>query len=268
MHRNQKTVTSVFILDNGRSTSQPDEIARLWADYYENLLTPKDNAEFDDKFKGYVDNEVSEITKNSIVDIDDIFQDPITETEIKNILTMLPNSKAPGDDGITYEHVRFSGELLAKKLVILYNKIVELEYIPKKFKLRIKIAVSKGGKVCVSKFDDHRVITLLCTFNKIFERIVLKRLQYKIRCQPHPLQGAYQAEHDALTTSFSIDESIKHCRQENDKVFACYVDVSKAFDKVWINGMLFKLYHNAKIGGKSWRLIKSWYSDPEEYVFY
>ena len=32
--------------------------------------------------------------------------------------------------------------------------------------------------------------------------------------------------------------------------------------------MLFKLYHNAKIVGKSWRLIMSWYSGLEEYVFY
>ena len=37
---------------------------------------------------------------------------------------------------------------------------------------------------------------------------------------------------------------------------------------MWNNGLLFKLYHNAKIVGKSWRLIKSWYSDLEEYVFY
>ena len=88
-----------------------------------------------------------------------------------------------------------------------------------------------------SNFDDHRGITLFCSFNKIFERIVLKRLQQKLRCHPHPLQRAYQAEHDTLTTSFIIDESIKHCCEENDKVFACYVDVSKAFDKVWINGM-------------------------------
>ena len=180
---------------------------------------------------------------------------------------MLPNNKAPGDDGITYEHVRFSGEVLVKNLVVLYNKIVELEYIPKNFMLGIKIPIPKGGKICASKFDDHRGITLLCSFNNIFERIVLKRLQQKLRCQPHPLQGAYQAEHDALTTSLIIDESIQHCCEKNDKVFACYVDVSKAFDKVWINGMLFKLYHNAKIVGKSWRLIKSLYSDLEEYVF-
>ena len=170
-----------FTLDNGRSISQPDEIARLWANYYESLLTPELNTiDFDDKFKGYIDNEVSEITKNSIVDIDDIFQHPITETEIKNILTSLPNNKAPGHDGTTYEHVRFSGEVLVKKLVVLYNKIVELEYIPKNFKLGIKIPISKAGKICASKFDDHRGITLLCSFKKIFERIVLKRLQHKI----------------------------------------------------------------------------------------
>ena len=134
----------------------------------------------------------------------------------------MPNNKVPGDDGITYEHVGFSGEVLVKKLVVLYNKTSN----------------SKEREVCASKFDDHRGITLLCSFNKIFERIVLKRLEQKIRCQPHPLQGAYQAEHDALTTSFIIDESIKHCCEENDKVFACYVDVSKALNKVWINGML------------------------------
>ena len=93
-----------------------------------------------------------------------------------------------------------------QKVVVLHNKIVELEYIPKNFKLGVKIPIPKGGKICASKFHDHRGITLLCSFNKMFERIVLKRLQQKLRCQPHPLQGAYQAEHDALTTSFIIDD--------------------------------------------------------------
>ena len=66
-------MTNVLTLDDGRNTSKPDEIAGLWAAYYENLLKPEENTDFDDKFKGYVDNEVSEITKNYIVDMDDIF---------------------------------------------------------------------------------------------------------------------------------------------------------------------------------------------------
>ena len=44
------------------------------------------------------------------------FSAPLTETEIKNILTLLPNNKAPGDDGITYEHVLISfDDVLIKK---------------------------------------------------------------------------------------------------------------------------------------------------------
>ena len=54
--RDRRTVRNVFTLDDGRSTSQPDEIAGLWANYYKNLVTPEDNTDFDDKFKGYVDN--------------------------------------------------------------------------------------------------------------------------------------------------------------------------------------------------------------------
>ncbi|CAB4039066.1 Hypothetical predicted protein [Paramuricea clavata] len=249
--RKKKRSTNVLTTNDGRTISNPEEIADVWANYYEKLLTPEENTNFDDDFRECID-----------------IEDPITLKEIEDVLTVLPNNKAPGDDGITYEHIKYSGDILAAKLLIHYNKIIELEYIPRQFKLGIKIPIPKRGKSCASKFDDHRGITLLCTFNKDFERLVLNRLQNKIRCRPHPLQGAYQAERDALTTSFVIDESTKHCCEENDKVFACYVDVSKAFDKVWINGMLFKLYHNVNIRGKCWRVIKGWYSDMEEYVLY
>ncbi|CAB4017039.1 Hypothetical predicted protein [Paramuricea clavata] len=233
--RKKKRSTNVLTTNDGRTISNPEEIADVWANYYEKLLTPEENTNFDDDFR-----EIPYITLK----------------EIEDVLTVLPNNKAPGDDGITYEHIKYSADILAAKLLILYNKIIELEDIPRQFKLGIKIPIPKGGKSCASKFDDHRGITLLCTFNKVFERLVLNRLQNKIRCRPHPLQWAYQAERDALTTSFVIDESTKHCCEENDKVFACYVDVSKAFDKVWINGMLFKqeimeksIWHNL---GKYW----------------
>ncbi len=90
----------------------------------------------------------------------------IPEKEIEDILIALPNNKAPGDDGITYEHIKHSGDILVGKLAILYNKIIELEYIPEHFKIGIKIPIPKGGKPCASKFDDHRGITLLSSFNK------------------------------------------------------------------------------------------------------
>ena len=121
--------------------------------------------------------EVSHIMENCSSYFDDIFRNSIPRKEIEDILTLQPNNKAPGNDGIT--HIKYSDNILVEKLLIHYNKIIELEYIPKHFKIGFKIPIPKRGKYCASKFDDHRGITLLCSFNKIFERLVLNRLQIK-----------------------------------------------------------------------------------------
>ena len=41
-----------------------------------------------------------------------------------------------------------------------------------------------------------------------------------------------------------IAEVINHFLEEKEKVYVAYMDISKAFDIMGINAMLFKLYHN------------------------
>jgi hypothetical protein len=115
-------------------------------------------------------------------------------------------------------------------------------------------------------FDDHRGISLLPCVNKILERIVLSQLQKQQNCLHHPLQGGYQKQQDALTTCFAIEEVINNCSEDNDKVYAAYMDISKAFDTMWINGMLYKLYYTKGVTGKTWRLIRNWYLNMKEFV--
>jgi hypothetical protein len=109
------------------------------------------------------------------------------------------------------------------------------------------IPKSHNGKN--SGFDDHRGISLLPAFDKILQRIILNRIQSLPPTQIHSLQEAYQKEQDALTTAFMIDESIKSCCDEKDCVYACFVDIRKAFEKMWIDAMLYKLFHKAGIKG-------------------
>ena len=65
----------------------------------------------------------------------------------------------------------------------------------------------------------------------------------------------------------ALDESIKSCCDEGDCVYAWFVDVRKAFDKMWNDAMLYKLFHQAGIKGKCWRIIRSWYSNMKEMVY-
>lgn len=116
-------------------------------------------------------------------------------------------------------------------------------------------------------FDDHRGISLLPVLDKILQRLVLNRILKQPNSRIHRLQGAYQSQQSALTTAFLIDETIKSCCEESDKVYACFVDITKAFDRMWIDAMLFKLYHHIQIKGKTWRLIRNWYLDMKEVVW-
>ncbi|CAB4009792.1 Hypothetical predicted protein, partial [Paramuricea clavata] len=80
--------------------------------------------------------------------------------EITSVINTLPEGKSPGIDGITYEHIKYGGEIIVELLLKLFSYVIELEEIPKFFKMAIKIPIPKGNKTSRT-YDDHRGISLL-----------------------------------------------------------------------------------------------------------
>ena len=250
---------------DGEFITDPKQMADLWANYFETLATPlKDNRIYDQLHKKDIEKQVNDIIQKPD-DTGCILNVPLASEEIYEVIRSLPNGKAPGFDGITYEHLKFGGEIVVRALLKLYTCIIDWEEIPNLFKLAIKIPILKSNKK-THTFDDHRGISLLSSINKVLERIVLLRLKDKPNCRLHLLQGGYQEQQDALTSCFVIDEVINHCCEDNDNVYVAYMDISKAFDTMWINGMLHKLYYNMGVTGKMWRIIRNWYTNMKEFV--
>ncbi len=260
-----KTMDNHALHLNDQIISNPNIVANCWADYYEKLFSQLQDESFDEEFHVEVNTAVNLIKSETLVNTDDIFDIPITIYEVETVVNSLPNGKVSGFDNITYEHVKYGGLKLKETLVYLFNRIINEENIPKSFKLAVKIPIPKSNKDDMT-FDNSRGISLLTTFNKILESITLRRINRKYNSCIEGLQGAYQKEQSALTSAFIIDEVINHCLEDGDKVYACYVDVAKAFDRMWINGMLYKLYFNIGIKGRAWRLIYNWYYNMKEYV--
>ena len=67
--------------------------------------------------------------------------------------------------------------------------------------------------------------------------------------------------------SFTILESINHMLERSSKVFGCFLDVRKAFDTVWIDGLLFKLFSEFGIKGM-WLVIRNLYTGVKAQVLY
>ncbi len=250
--------------ENGNLFTTPEELLSMWKLHFQHLLNEQEKEKelYDNNFKVEVDNEIDEILANtSPADRDSTgtLDDPITPMEIQLACQNLPNGKAPGHDLLMYEHMKHGGQALYDKIAILFNAIIKHVHVPNSLKTGVIITLHKGKRKPKNKTGSYRGVTLMSAFNKLLEKIIWSRLQTWLDSVQFPsqIQHACQKNNNNVFLSFSLQEIIHHFTERGSKVFSCFLDCDKAFDRVWWNGLLLKL-HRIGIRGKLWHLFKNW----------
>ena len=143
-----------------------------------------------------------------------------------------------------------------KCIVKLFNAIIELVKIPRCFKRGLLFVLYKGHGKPKNKKNSYRGITLLPAINKLFEKCVVARMKqlFKQVNFPPMLQHACKKKSNNVTLSYAIQETINYHVEQNGKVFACFLDISQAFDKISWNSLFYKMY-NIGITDKLWLLF-------------
>ena len=246
--------------DNGNLITDVDLIRQEWTVYYEQLLSDSYEYKGDPAFYDSILLELENIRQ---MESNTAFLKggAITQKEVFKMISTLKNMKAPGWDEISNEHLKYAGNLTKAAITYMLNKIIENESIPKNLKRGFMISLPKPQKDSTIK-TNNRGITLLPVFYKMFERIVLNREKDWLFSPAvmSECQGAGREEISCLHTSFLVQESISHNLQIYGKAFTTFMDIMKAFDAVWLAGMLVKLYRN-NMSLKSWKLLDDAYTD-------
>jgi hypothetical protein len=111
---------------------------------------------------------------------------------------------------------------------------------------------------------NNRGITLLPVIGKLFEKVLLQRhMAWAADNDPlDSLQGAAQPDWSCLHTSLLLQKTVSHNLEKGSVVYVAMLDIQKAFDTVWIEGLLFKLFQNG-MDSKLWRLLQKAYDGFE-----
>jgi hypothetical protein len=101
---------------------------------------------------------------------------------LKNIINRLRNGKAPGGDCAPNILLKNISRKTTVFLIYIYNSCLKLCYFPKEWKHPVVIPILKPGKD-PSNLSNYRPIRLISSISKVFERIILKRLNTFVSTQ-------------------------------------------------------------------------------------
>ncbi|GFX09274.1 probable RNA-directed DNA polymerase from transposon X-element [Trichonephila clavipes] len=136
-----------------------------------------------------------------------------------------------------------------------------LRYFPNAWKTAVIIPILKPGKD-PTRADSHRPISLLPILSKLAEKIISARLNDYLERnniltpEQHGFCPRLSTSHQLLR----VVEYIKDAIDRNQYTAAVFLDIQKAFDRVWHTGLLYKLI-KFKIPPPLILLLKSYIND-------
>ncbi|KAL1137772.1 hypothetical protein AAG570_009468 [Ranatra chinensis] len=167
---------------------------------------------------------------------------PFSPSDVTYAIQHLPLKKSPGYDLITGEILRHLPRRATLFLTYLYNAILRTTYFPLLWKFAHIKMIPKPNKLHTEP-SAYRPISLLPIFSKLFEKLFLKRLAPIFESQnlipSH--QFGFRPFHSTIHQCLHIVDIISSALEQKQYCGAAFLDVEKAFDRVWHPGLLYKL---------------------------
>lgn len=232
------------LLNNNIPISDPLEKANIFANQLKDTYRTQNPNEFDEDFFTEVINHNRNLfnTNNINLTNHEDFNKPIDHDEVKNIIINIKNRKAPGPDSLKAQHFKNLPEIALSALVSIYNNCLKSGYFPVHFKTAITIMIPKPGKPKTDP-NNYRPIALLNISGKIFEKILAYRIKNLLESNnllPSHQHG-FRAQHTTMDAVLKLQAEATKFINYKRTTLTTFLDIEKAFDRIWHEGLLFKL---------------------------
>ena len=206
--------------------------------------------EFEEKITKIIEDTVN-LSSNEITD------NPIKISEVNKVIKTLKSNKAAGPDLLISEIIKHSSQVTVKAITKLFNLIFDTEFYPCSWNKAFIVTVFKSGEK--GDPNNYRGISLINTLAKILSAVLNNRLMIHMKERFSLTQFGFRPNHRTADSVFIVKTLItKYLNSIKKPIYACFVDLRKAFDSIWRKALFFKLMSSG-IGKKMVNTIRNMY---------
>jgi len=193
-----------------------------------------------------------------------MFISPTDPAEIQRIICSLKNKTT---QDVKIEPLKIANECLSFRQILstIINSSFSQGIFPSSLKTAKVVPIHKGGSK--SEVTNYRPISLLCTFSKIYEKLMHSRVLGFLERNCSLFEGQYgfrpgrSCEHALLDAK----STILHSLSKKEVVLLLLIDFSKAFDVISHDILLDKLNYYG-IRGLALKWFKSYLCSRKQFV--
>ncbi|XP_073948222.1 uncharacterized protein [Choristoneura fumiferana] len=182
----------------------------------------------------------------------------ITAKDVARVIKHMSKGKSPGHDGLSIEHLRHAGPHLPRVLAMFYSLCLRHSYLPVELMKTVVVPIVKSKVGDISDKNNYRPISLATIIAKVLDGLLDTQLDKYLTL--HDNQFGFKPGLSTESAILSLKHVVSYYTTRRTPVFACFLDLSKAFDLVDYD-LLWKKLRECDVPVEIINMFKYWYSN-------
>ena len=200
------------------------EITNLWRESYRNLFNSVNpDASYDELLGRRCES----------------YGHAVSLDELREGVRGLSSGKAVGGDGVPAEVLIHASQRLAVLLATGITACFRHTYLPESVMDVYLQPIVKNNLKSKAKSDNYRPIAIATALSKLIEKIMYIRMKEHLVTTDN--QFAYKSKHSTDQCIFVLKDVINYFHRLNTPIYICFIDASKAFDRIDYHTLFKKL---------------------------